>query len=59
MPSAGSTNTSDLRARRRPDLVALETRIVGDFASLDTGEWELLDHQDNPFLSRAFLAALE
>jgi len=39
--------------------VALETRIVGELASLDSNEWEQLDHRDNPFLSRAFLAALE
>lgn len=34
-------------------------RIVRNFASITAGEWDALDHQDNPFLSHAFLGALE
>ena len=34
-------------------------RIVGEFASIEAGDWERLDHRDNPFLSYAFLAGLE
>jgi predicted N-acyltransferase len=34
-------------------------RIIGDFRSVGASEWEQLDHEDNPFLSHAFLAALE
>ena len=36
-----------------------ETRIIPDISSIDERDWAQLDHQDNPFLSRAFLSALE
>ena len=39
--------------------MTLEPRIVEDFASIEARQWEKLDHADNPFLSHAFLAALE
>jgi len=39
--------------------VTFSSRIVGEFAEIDAGDWDLLDHQGNPFLSHAFLAALE
>lgn len=35
------------------------TRIVTDIAAIDARDWETLDHHDNPFLSQAFLHALE
>ena len=34
-------------------------RVVNEFSALDERAWSLLDHQDNPFLSYAFLNALE
>jgi len=39
--------------------LSIETRIIDDFSSIDERDWERLDHRDNPFLSRAFLNALE
>jgi len=39
--------------------VSFSSRIVGEFASIRPDAWEALDHRDNPFLSHAFLAALE
>ena len=39
--------------------VTLSPRIVEEFASIEAADWNRLDHQDNPFLSHAFLAALE
>ncbi len=35
------------------------TRIVTDIAAIGARDWEALDHHDNPFLSQAFLHALE
>ena len=34
-------------------------RIIADFSSIDERDWGQLDHRANPFLSRAFLTALE
>jgi predicted N-acyltransferase len=34
-------------------------RIITDFSRIDERDWEQLDHGDNPFLSYAFLNALE
>jgi predicted N-acyltransferase len=34
-------------------------RIIADFSSIDERDWGQLDHRANPFLSRAFLNALE
>lgn len=34
-------------------------RIIDDFSSISERDWDQLDHRDNPFLSRAFLNALE
>jgi predicted N-acyltransferase len=39
--------------------VSLTTRIITDFASIRQADWARLDHGDNPFVSHAFLAALE
>jgi len=39
--------------------VKLTPRIVPDFNSIVPGEWDRLDHADNPFLSHAFLGGLE
>jgi len=39
--------------------VNFSSRIVEDFASIEPDAWDALDHRDNPFLSHAFLAALE
>jgi predicted N-acyltransferase len=39
--------------------VKLSARIVADLASIDRQEWAALNHADNPFLSHAFLGALE
>ena len=39
--------------------MALSARIIDDFTSIDERSWAGLDSQGNPFLSRAFLAALE
>jgi predicted N-acyltransferase len=34
-------------------------RIIADFTSIDERDWAQLDRRDNPFLTRAFLGALE
>ena len=34
-------------------------RIITDFSRIDERDWDQLDHGDNPFLSYAFLKALE
>ena len=34
-------------------------RIITDFSKIDKRDWDQLDHADNPFLSHAFLNALE
>ena len=34
-------------------------RIITDFSKIDKRDWDQLDHSDNPFLSHAFLNALE
>jgi predicted N-acyltransferase len=39
--------------------VSFTSRPVAEFSSIDAGAWARLDHQDNPFLSHGFLAALE
>lgn len=39
--------------------MALSARIIDDFSSIEERSWARLDSQDNPFLSWAFLAALE
>ena len=39
--------------------MAFTSRIITDFSSISRREWALLDHADNPFLSHAFLGALE
>jgi predicted N-acyltransferase len=39
--------------------VTTRSRIIGEFASIEAGAWEALDHRDNPFLSHGFLSALE
>jgi hypothetical protein len=39
--------------------VTLTARILPEFAAIEAGEWRRLDHADNPFLSHAFLGALE
>ena len=39
--------------------MTLTAQIVTDFASIERAEWERLDHDDNPFVSHAFLASLE
>jgi len=39
--------------------VSFRSRIVGEFASIEPDAWATLDHRDNPFLSHAFLSALE
>ena len=39
--------------------MARTARIVTDFATLDERAWAKLDHNDNPFVSHAFLNALE
>jgi predicted N-acyltransferase len=39
--------------------VKTDTRIISDFSTIDERDWEQLGHEDNPFLSRAFLHALE
>ena len=36
-----------------------DTRIITDFSTINEREWDQLDHGDNPFLSWAFLHALE
>lgn len=40
-------------------LTALELRVVDKLDAVDAGEWDLLGGNDNPFLSHAFLSALE
>jgi len=39
--------------------VSFSSRIIGDFGSIRPDAWAALDHRDNPFLSHAFLSALE
>jgi predicted N-acyltransferase len=39
--------------------VTVSARIVSEFNTIDERDWERLDHADNPFLSHAFLGALE
>jgi predicted N-acyltransferase len=39
--------------------VSLSTRIITEFASIDQRAWSQLEHGDNPFVSHAFLQALE
>ncbi len=39
--------------------VTVETRIVTDISIIGQRAWDELDHADNPFVSFAFLAALE
>jgi predicted N-acyltransferase len=39
--------------------VTRTTRIVTDISKISRRDWVALDHQDNPFLSHAFLHALE
>jgi predicted N-acyltransferase len=39
--------------------VTIATRILPEFSRIAAAEWERLDHHDNPFVSHAFLAALE
>jgi predicted N-acyltransferase len=58
MPSAGWTSRPAPGVQ--PDrAVTVTSRIVADFSSIDERDWARLEHADNPFLSRAFLAALE
>jgi predicted N-acyltransferase len=59
MRSAGWTNRVDPAGRPPARPVTLSSRIVGEFASIEAGDWEALDHRDNPFLSHAFLSGLE
>lgn len=40
-------------------MTRITARIVTDFGTIDPGDWEALDRADNPFLSLAFLRALE
>ncbi len=42
-----------------PGTVTRAAKIVTDIAAVDPRQWEQLDHEDNPFLSLAFLQALE
>jgi predicted N-acyltransferase len=37
----------------------LTPRIVSNLASIDRRDWDRLNHEDNPFLSHAFLSGLE
>jgi predicted N-acyltransferase len=39
--------------------VTITTRILPEFSRVDAVDWARLDHQDNPFVSHAFLGALE
>ena len=39
--------------------MSLTPRIVSDISAISARDWEALDHEDNPFLSLAFLRALE
>lgn len=39
--------------------MTLSTRILPEFSRIDAADWARLDHRDNPFLSHAFLGALE
>jgi predicted N-acyltransferase len=39
--------------------VKTDTCIISDFSTIDERDWDQLDHEDNPFLSWAFLNALE
>jgi predicted N-acyltransferase len=39
--------------------VTITTRILPEFSRVDPGDWARLDHHDNPFVSHAFLDALE
>lgn len=62
MPSAGWTSRTDQAgASRREEThsVTIRARVVSEIGSVDAGDWEKLEHDGNPFLSHAFLAALE
>jgi predicted N-acyltransferase len=39
--------------------VTIEARILPSFAAVERDQWDRLDHEDNPFLSHAFLSGLE
>jgi len=39
--------------------VSFSCRIISEFSTVSERDWERLDHADNPFLSHAFLGALE
>ncbi len=39
--------------------MSLSARIVPEFNSISPEQWDRLDHEDNPFLSHAFLGGLE
>jgi len=39
--------------------VTLSARILSEFSAIGPADWDRLDHRDNPFLSHAFLTALE
>ena len=37
----------------------MQARAIAEFSGIDAAAWETLDHEDNPFLSYAFLHGLE
>lgn len=37
----------------------MDGRVVDNFGAVSAAAWDRLDHEDNPFLSHAFLSALE
>ena len=39
--------------------MTIATLILPEISGVDAADWERLDHQDNPFVSHAFLGALE
>ena len=39
--------------------MTIATRILPEFSSVDAADWERLDHRGNPFVSHAFLSALD
>jgi len=61
MPNAGWTSRSKPLAQDQTAGPGADftSRIVSDFTSIDTKDWERLNHADNPFLSHAFLSGLE
>jgi predicted N-acyltransferase len=59
MQSGGWTNRVDWGGRSATGAVTLELRIIEDFSSIEARQWERLDHAENPFVSFAFLSALE